>query len=69
MLVSGAWQETLGGERQQTGRRSRRLFASLIPDKSASAMVRAEYEIFKGLLRPRIDCSRRYGGEPAQAGG
>ena len=33
----------------QVERRSRRLFARLVDDKSASATARAEYEIFKGM--------------------
>ena len=33
----------------QVERRSRRLFARLVDDKSASATARAEYEIFKGI--------------------
>ena len=41
-----------GGRRRantQVERRSRRLFARLVDDKSASATARAEYEIFKGM--------------------
>ena len=33
----------------QVERRSRRLFARLVDDKSASATARAEYEIFKDI--------------------
>jgi IS30 family transposase len=56
----------------QVERRSRRLFARLVDDKSASATARAEYEIFKGhpagrARRPHV--GQRHGGEPAHAGG
>lgn len=56
----------------QVERRSRRLFARLVDDKSASATARAEYEIFKGMplsraRRPHV--GQRHGGEPARAGG
>ena len=40
----------------QVERRSRRLFARLIPDKSAPATARAEYDIYKDIPAPaRID--------------
>ena len=41
----------------QVERRSRRLFARLVDDKSASATARTEYEIFKDIPpAARIDC-------------
>ncbi len=40
----------------QVERKSRRLFARLIPDKSAPATARAEYDIYKDIPAPaRID--------------
>lgn len=56
----------------QVERRSRRLFARLVDDKSASATARAEYEIFKDIppaARRRPHVGQRHGGEPAHAGG
>ena len=38
----------------QVERRSRRLFARLVDDKSASATARAEYEIFKDIPRQTV---------------
>jgi len=46
----------------QVERKSRRLFARLVDDKSASATARAEYEIFKGLPpAARIDRTVHHG--------
>lgn len=49
----------------QVERKSRRLFARLIPDKSAMATARAEYEIYRDLPpRARIDRTWETGPRP-----